>query len=299
VKRPAIVAWNTRFYWRFGAVHVSFALCRFDPKGENDALRAEIAMLKALIFGTRSERAAVVCVEQLAFGLGSDAAAPAAVNDDDTASRPGGKARAKARRNIGALLAHLPVASRWSNLLRRCEGLAAWRIRIWLERAFPLARDTAALAPSTIKTRRRKLECDLGAILSEPTICLLAAELQAQFARAREQLLTFCDFRGMVEATNNACERDLRPSVIQRKVTNGHRAKWGVDHSAAVRTTIDTARLAGGVLSRPSSKPSPPDPAPRPSASACAPMAGVGNYYVKNRRTRHPHATRLAKKPFF
>jgi transposase len=28
-------------------------------------------------------------------------------------------------------------------------------------------------------------------------------------------------------------------------VTNGHRAKWGADHAAAVRTTIDTARLAG------------------------------------------------------
>lgn len=77
-------------------------------QGENDALRAEIAMLKTLIFGTRSERAAVVCAEQLAFGLGSDAAAPAAANDDDTASRPAGKARGKARRNIGALPAHLP-----------------------------------------------------------------------------------------------------------------------------------------------------------------------------------------------
>jgi transposase len=77
-------------------------------QGENDALRAEIAMLKTLIFGTRSERAAVVCAEQLAFGLGSDATAPAASNDDDTASRPAGKTRAKARRNIGALPAHLP-----------------------------------------------------------------------------------------------------------------------------------------------------------------------------------------------
>lgn len=28
-------------------------------------------------------------------------------------------------------------------------------------------------------------------------------------------------------------------------MTNGHRAKWGADHSAAVRTAIDTARLAG------------------------------------------------------
>lgn len=76
-------------------------------QGENDALRAEIAMLKTLIFGARSERAAVICAEQLAFGLGSeDSVAPA--NDDGMASRPARKERAKARRNIGALPAHLP-----------------------------------------------------------------------------------------------------------------------------------------------------------------------------------------------
>lgn len=76
-------------------------------QGEIDALRAENAMLKTLIFGTRSERGAVVCAEQLALGLGNDAVAPTAAKDDDTA-RPATKARAKARRNIGALPAHLP-----------------------------------------------------------------------------------------------------------------------------------------------------------------------------------------------
>jgi transposase len=29
-------------------------------------------------------------------------------------------------------------------------------------------------------------------------------------------------------------------------VTNGFRAKWAADHDAALRTTLDTARLAGG-----------------------------------------------------
>lgn len=123
--------------------------------------------------------------------------------------------------------------------------MIAWCIRTWLDRAFVLARDVGTLAPSTIKTRRRKLERDLDAILAEPTDCSLATELQAQFARARGQLLIFCDFPGMIEPTNNACERDLRPAVIQRNVTSGHRAKWGSDRSAVVRTAIDTARLAG------------------------------------------------------
>jgi transposase len=29
-------------------------------------------------------------------------------------------------------------------------------------------------------------------------------------------------------------------------VTNGFRAKWPADHDATLRTTLDTARLAGG-----------------------------------------------------
>ena len=36
---------------------------------ENEDLRAEIATLKGLIFGARSERSAIICAEQLAFDL--------------------------------------------------------------------------------------------------------------------------------------------------------------------------------------------------------------------------------------
>ncbi len=51
---------------------------------------------------------------------------------------------------------------------------------------------------------------------------------------------------GQVEATNNACERDLRPSVIQRKVTNGYRAMWAAEGEADIRSVVDTARLKPG-----------------------------------------------------
>ncbi len=46
--------------------------------------------------------------------------------------------------------------------------------------------------------------------------------------------------------TNNACERALRPAVVQRKVTNGYRALWAAQGEAAVRTVVDTARLTPG-----------------------------------------------------
>ena len=58
-------------------------------------------------------------------------------------------------------------------------------------------------------------------------------------------MLTFCDFPGLVDATNNVSEQALRPSVMQRKVTNGYRAEWAADAEADMRTTVDTARLTG------------------------------------------------------
>jgi transposase len=63
---------------------------------------------------------------------------------------------------------------------------------------------------------------------------------------ASNQLLTFADWPGQVEPTNNACERSLRPAVIQRKVTNGYRAMWAAEGEAEVRTVVDTARLVRG-----------------------------------------------------
>lgn len=49
-----------------------------------------------------------------------------------------------------------------------------------------------------------------------------------------------------MEPTNNACERALRPAVIQRKITNGYRAMWAASGEADVQTVVDTARLRTG-----------------------------------------------------
>ena len=68
------------------------------------------------------------------------------------------------------------------------------------------------------------LERSLDDILAAPATCDLARDIQSRMRRARDQLLTFAAFPGRVEAHNNACERDLRPAVIQRKNTNGYRA---------------------------------------------------------------------------
>jgi transposase len=117
------------------------------------------------------------------------------------------------------------------------------RFKLWFGKAFDLAGCIADLTASTLARKKREMEKQLASLLAAATGCDLALDLQAKIARAQSQLLTFCDFPGEVEATNNGSERKLRPCVIQRKVTNGYRAMWAAQAEADVRTTIDTARL--------------------------------------------------------
>ena len=62
---------------------------------------------------------------------------------------------------------------------------------------------------------------------------------QQRYRIHRDSLYVFLH-RDDVEPTNNSSERDLRPSVIHRKVIGGFRSAWGAEASA-IRTTILTA----------------------------------------------------------
>jgi transposase len=141
-------------------------------------------------------------------------------------------------------LAHL--ARDVAYALEASDDPVPFRLKLWLTAVFELADDIAHLAASTVAAKRRTLERKLNAILAAPSGCGLTQALQAKLRRARDQLLTFVDWPAQVAATNNACERDLRPAVIQRKVTNGYRAMWAAEGEADIRTVVDTARLKPG-----------------------------------------------------
>ena len=126
------------------------------------------------------------------------------------------------------------------------EDRVPWRLQLWLHSVFALSEHVTTLAASTLSAKRRALERQLADILAAASACDLTRTLQAKISRARGQLLTFLDHPGLVQATNNGCERALRPAVVQRKVTNGYRAMWAAQGEAAVRTVVDTARLAPG-----------------------------------------------------
>jgi transposase len=116
----------------------------------------------------------------------------------------------------------------------RIEGSNAYQ---WVFRCDQAVVHTAA------PTRGKRTIDD---IIATPRSCELTMKLRNRFARAREQLLTFAYWPGRVEPTNNACECDLRPFVIQRKITNGYRAMWAAQGEADIRTVVATARLTLG-----------------------------------------------------
>jgi transposase len=130
--------------------------------------------------------------------------------------------------------------------LEASDDLLPFRLKLWLASAFAVADDVAPLAASTVTAKRRALDRRLDTILAAPSECELTRALQAKLRRARDQLLTFVDWPGQVAATNNACERDLRPAVVQRKVTNGYPAMGAAEGEADTRTVVDTARLKPG-----------------------------------------------------
>ena len=95
--------------------------------------------------------------------------------------------------------------------------------------------------------QERRHPCGLDGILVVPVTCDLARDIQNRMRRARDQLLISAAFPSRVKAVNNARERDLRPVVIQYKVTHGYHAMWVAQGEAAVRTVVATACLTAGV----------------------------------------------------
>lgn len=140
-------------------------------------------------------------------------------------------------------LAHL--ARDVAYALETSDDMVPLRLKLWLDRVFALARNITGFAASTLKTKKRTLEMQLADILATRPTCEIAETARAKLARASPRLLTFVDYPGVVEVTNNGCERALRPAVIQRKVTNGFRSMWAAKGDCAVRTVVDTEKLNG------------------------------------------------------
>src|SRR5829696_2976620 len=112
--------------------------------------------------------------------------------------------------------------------------------------AIRLHHERDQVASETFARRRLLIENATDRLVSDRYVApkTEAARLQRRYRTHRDSLYVFLQ-RDDVEPTNNSSERDLRPSVIHRKVIGGFRSAWGAEASAIRTSILATARKQG------------------------------------------------------
>jgi transposase len=124
--------------------------------------------------------------------------------------------------------------------------LWALELRHVFGRAIRLHHERAQVTPATFARRRLLIEHATDRLVFDRYVApkTEAARLQQRYQTHRDSLYVFLH-RDDVEPTNNSSERDLRPSVIHRKVIGGFRSDWGAEASAIRTSILATARKQG------------------------------------------------------
>lgn len=121
--------------------------------------------------------------------------------------------------------------------------LWALELRHVFGRAIRLHHERGQVTPVTFARRRLLIETATDRLVFDRYVApkTEAARLQKRYRLHRDSLYVFLH-RDDVEPTNNSSERDLRPSVIHRKVIGAFRSAWGAEASAIRTTILATAR---------------------------------------------------------
>jgi len=114
--------------------------------------------------------------------------------------------------------------------------LLQWAIRV--------GRRRQELADGTLRAYRGKAERRLDELVATSAPHPAGRELQALVKAWRAKFFVFLEDR-RVPATNNESEREVRHSVVFRKVTGGFRSTWGAEVHAGYRTLTSTAARTG------------------------------------------------------
>ena len=124
--------------------------------------------------------------------------------------------------------------------------LWAIELRHVFGRAIRLHHERDQVTPQTFARRRLLIENATDRLVFDRYVMPKseAARLQKRYRLHRDRLYVFL-YRDDVEPTNNSSERDLRPSVIHRKVIGGFRSAWGAEASAIRSSILTTARKQG------------------------------------------------------
>jgi transposase len=130
-----------------------------------------------------------------------------------------------------------------------------------LLRAIAIGRRRGTLKDTTLAQYAADLNRRLDRIMAATPVGEPGRKLRKRMAANRAHLFVFVTNRA-VPYTNNVSERNLRPSVIFRKVTNGFRCEWGAETYAAFRSVVSTAKantttVLGAIRSALSTRPLP------------------------------------------
>lgn len=124
------------------------------------------------------------------------------------------------------------------------DTIFAPKIRDHLRWAIRVGKRRAGLKDTTLASYAIKADTRLTQLMRPPVAHPAGKVLLKQIKAWRTKFFVFLTNRD-VPATNNISEREIRPSVVFRKVTNGFRSDWGAQIHAGYRSVTGTARLNG------------------------------------------------------
>lgn len=146
-------------------------------------------------------------------------------------------------------LAHVARrAHEWQPLT--AEGSADYAffedVKQWVKRGceFHRRRQAQELSPQKLRREAAWLRAELPRLESCPLTHDKALTLQARLQRHHDEWLVFVD-DARVPPTNNLAEQKLRPLVVLRKITFGHRSEAGARRMAKIMTIKETAKAHG------------------------------------------------------
>lgn len=116
----------------------------------------------------------------------------------------------------------------------------AYRLQHLFLRAKCLSKHRDTLSAVHYQRQVAAIEAACDALLNQPVASEWGRNLQRRYRKHRASLFVFL-YRPDVPFDNNGSERDLRNSVVHRKVSGGFRSEWG---AAAYATTVSVLQTA-------------------------------------------------------
>ena len=124
------------------------------------------------------------------------------------------------------------------------DAVFAPRLRHLLRRAIRIGQRRQTLQPTTLRHDHARAGRRLDALVALPAAHPAGRELQTAVKAWRTKFFVFLEDPD-VPATNNACEREIRPSLVFRKLTggfrsDGFRSDWSAHIHAGYRSVTAT-----------------------------------------------------------